>query len=192
MVSASKSVGGMLITLQNYRCKRCADAGQSCIVFPFIRSMCLRCGSRQHSCSHSKISGKIRTGYLSAYRAWRAFRQMANPDLYPKPVFVSKKWRFAKDGDVPSWFRDWYDHARAVHPQPNKPERHLRAWQVRGDMLDRMSDFPVLQKDGRQPYYHSDDEDMSASVEGVSFNFLTIDSPLNSHIDGCRGKGQQR
>ena len=116
---------------------------------------------------------------------------MANPDLYPKPVFVSKKWRFAKDGDMPSWFRDWYDHARAMHPEVNEPEKHSRAWQVRGDMLDRMSDFPVLPKGGRRAYYHSDDEDMSASLENVSFNFLTFYSPLNSIIDGSRGEGQQ-
>ena len=92
---------------------------------------------------------------------------MANPDLYPKPVFVSKKWRFAKDGDVPSWFRDWYDHARAMHPEVNEPEKHSRAWQVRGDMLDRMSDFPVLPKGGRRAYYHSDDEDMSLDDPAV-------------------------
>ena len=84
-----------------------------CLQFPLRGSaVCFACVRLKQKCSHIVVSGNGRGGRLgdiNAYRTWRAFRTLANPDIYPSPILVSQKWATKKDEDVPTWFREWRD-----------------------------------------------------------------------------------
>ena len=93
---------------QDYRCAGCTARGTDCLQFPLRNARCFACAQRTVPCSHTAVSGN--TGgqtYIGAYRAWRALRAAANPELFkepPGPVRVSARWARRTDEHVPTWF----------------------------------------------------------------------------------------
>ena len=109
-------ISELISTLQEHRCDACRQAGVDCIVWPHYRSTCQRCAEKHAGCSHGGISGKTRKPLLSSYRSWRAFRQVANPDIYPNLVLMSTKWDSLDACHVPSWFRELFDKLMQENP----------------------------------------------------------------------------
>ncbi|KAH9938908.1 uncharacterized protein BXZ73DRAFT_76401 [Epithele typhae] len=102
------------------RCAVCVDHGQDCIISPFTSKCCLACITLKGSCSITKLAhGRLALG---AYLLYRVGVQLANPDMYPNPIFLSKAWLDRASKDVPDWFYFWYFY---WHRQPAKVIREI-------------------------------------------------------------------